>query len=140
MLMEYVIPRAFKGAPRFTNHTEGEQPPAWVSSSPGELLIGWYENPAPWEAARLVFTDSALYLLSGTDDAVRIGWTDIIGAESLTMDKRTNSGVSVQTADGRHVVRVAGRFGPNGGYREWTTFLSMLFVFIRVFHPPPSEA
>jgi hypothetical protein len=91
---------------------------------PGETVVGWYQNPSPWERSVIVFTSEALYSVDeGRID--RIAVKDIIGYENPA-SMRDITGVRVLTKDGFRFVRVAGCFGPNGNQKDAYNFIMVV--------------
>lgn len=108
---------------------DGSEPlPLELSLAPGESVVGWYRNPAPWERNLIVFTSEALYLV---DDARidRVGIKDLVGYES-PHSKAEVTGVRLLTTDGFRFVRVAGSFGPNGNQKDAYSFIMVVRALI----------
>jgi hypothetical protein len=112
----------------FTVFNTTQEPPINVNVAPSEPLIGWYQNPPPWEDCVIVFTPEAFYIVNdGRVD--RIAIKDIIGYES-PKSKTDVTGVRILTKDGFHFVRVAGYFGPNGNQKDAYSFIMVVRALI----------
>ena len=102
--------------------------PLELSLASGESVVGWYQNPVPWERYLIVFTSEALYLADdGRIDRVAI--KALVGYESPN-SKAEVTGVRVLTTDGFRFVRVAGSFGPNGNQKDAYSFIMVVRALI----------
>jgi hypothetical protein len=112
LVLYSVIRRHMKATGRYVEAKAGVQCPVADYTRPGEELLGWYQNPEPWHASFIVFTDKAIYSVEGLE-IVRIGLTDLVGYEMP--EKRVDvGGVRVRTRDGFRFLRIAGSHGPSG--------------------------
>jgi hypothetical protein len=112
----------------FTRYEEGAVLPMKVTPGPGETIVGWYRNPAPWQDAFIVFTSEALYVVD-SDRIDRIAVADIVGYED-PKSKTDVTGVRVLTKDGFRFVRIAGSFGPSGNQKDAYSFIMVLRALI----------
>jgi hypothetical protein len=104
--------------------TVGGEPPL----RPAEPVIGWYQNPHPWQDSFVIFTSEALYVVeAGRSD--RIAIADIIGYEDPET-KSEATGVRVLTNDGGRFIRIAGSFGPSGNRKDAYSFIMVLRALI----------
>ncbi len=108
----------------FTRYEEGAVLPVDVSPGPGETIVGWYRNPAPWQDAFIVFTSEAFYVVDG-GRIDRIAVADMIGCED-PKSKSDVTGVRVLTKDGFRFVRIAGSFGPSGNQKDAYSFIMVV--------------
>jgi hypothetical protein len=92
--------------------------------APGEILVGRYRNPRPWEDCWVIFTSKSIYLV---DEARvdRIPIEEIVGYESPG-SKSDVTGVRVLTKGGFRFVRIAGCFGPNGNQKDAYSFIMVI--------------
>jgi hypothetical protein len=93
----------------------------------GEVVLGEYRNPPPFERTTIVFTEAAIY--SFGDPPVRIPVDAVLDFESPA-DKVTISGLRIRTRDGHRFVRVAGPQPPRGNVKD-AFMLAMLVMGIR---------
>lgn len=91
-----------------------------VPLEPDETVIGWYCNPAPWEAERIVFSDHAVYLIR--NQAVRRIAIDDISGYTLVPPVKHGDGVEILTSQGPEFIHVAGRSGPHDVYTDRSNF------------------
>jgi hypothetical protein len=111
-----VILRHMKRSPQFLRGPAGipAEPP--LALQPGEVVVGTYQNPPPWEGCRVVFTDTAINVFEG-DHLVRISWADIVDYETLDPNVKVD-GVRLRTRDGIRFVRIAGAYGPEDKFKD----------------------
>ena len=123
LLTDSIVRRYMKGTSGFVLCDEGKLAPVTVSLADGEVMIGWYKNPTPWDGSSLVFTSHAIWSAEG-DTKERIAFGDIVGYES----PRTKgvSGLRVRTKDGFRFLRVAGAYGPSGKYKDFIGLMMVL--------------
>jgi hypothetical protein len=84
-----------------------------------EDLVGYYVNPAPWDAEPLVFTTTAVYYRTHT--WCRIPYHDMISAEPLSA-KHGVHGVHIQTPNGIVFLRAAGTDAQNLSSDAWALY------------------
>ncbi|XYH92479.1 hypothetical protein ACMHYB_31950 [Sorangium sp. So ce1128] len=130
VLVYSVVRRHMKHASpgAFTRYEEGAALPVEFTPSPGETIVGWYQNPAPWQDAFIVFTSEALYTVDGGRIG-RLAVADIVGYED-PKSKTDVTGVRVLTKDGFRFVRIAGSFGPSGNQKDAYSFIMVLRALI----------
>src|SRR5437868_5683280 len=89
----------------FTVFDGTREPPVQLALASNEAIVGWYQNPPPWEHSLLVFTSEAFYVVD--DERIdRIAIRDIVGYEDPG-SKTDVTGVRILTKDGFRFVRVA---------------------------------
>lgn len=109
----------------------GERPaPAGLANEPG--LVGWYENPTPWDSVIIAFTNDAFIIIEG-DSKSHVPWDTVIDV-SPPSSKTASTGLEVGTTTGRRFVRVAGR-GLGGRTSDAYAFLNV----VRAVLPPDFE-
>ena len=64
LMVGSVVRRHLKTSPHFSLG-EGAPPPAGVELAPGEVTVGTYVNPPPWESTSLLFTTHAIWITEG---------------------------------------------------------------------------
>jgi hypothetical protein len=112
----------------FTRLEGGAAVPVELSPNPGETIIGWYRNPAPWQESLVVFTSEAFYVVeAGHTD--RIAVADIVGYED-PKSKTDVTGVRILTKDGFRFVRIAGSFGPSGNQKDAYSFIMVVRALV----------
>jgi hypothetical protein len=116
LVLYSVIRRHMKATGRYFELKDGRACPVLASLPSGEDLLGWYENPAPWEESFIAFTDRAIYGIE-RGDVVRIDLADLVGYEAP--EKRLDvTGIRVRTRDGFRFLRVAGTHAAREGNAE----------------------
>jgi hypothetical protein len=90
--------------------------PVELSMNAGEIPVGWYRNPEPWQHCFVVFTSEALYAVDGMRTE-RIALDDLVGHE-CPRSKTNMTGVRVLTKDGVRFVRIAGSSVPGGAGKD----------------------
>jgi hypothetical protein len=98
--------------------------PVNLSLGPDETIVGWYQNPVPWQESLVIFTSDAFYV-ADEDRTERIALADIVGYEDPT-SKADVTGVRVLTKNGSQFVRVAGSFGPAGNRKDAYSFIMVV--------------
>lgn len=96
---------------------------------PEERVLGWYQNPEPWEQSVLVFTTDAIHAIQ-PGHLVRVNLSDIVGYE-YPPPGRPPVGVRVVTRDGFRFLRAAGSFGPSGAQLDALCLIQVLLAIIR---------
>jgi hypothetical protein len=114
-IMGSVVLRHMKRSPHFLRGAVA-LPAGQLRLLPGEVVIGTYENPPPWNECRLVFTDAAIIIVDG-DQVVRILWDDIVDYETLDPSAPID-GVRLRTRKGREFARIAGSYGQEGKFKD----------------------
>ena len=127
LMMFPLIRRHMKHANTFMVHSE-EHPATLALDVGTESVVGWYENPKPWEATRIVFTDGAIYVCEAATQ-IRIGFDEIVGYE-LPESKTVSTGVRIRTKDGFRFVRIGGRSGPGGKFSDAFALVGLLHAFL----------
>jgi hypothetical protein len=87
-----------------------------VDLDAGEVMVGCYQNPPPWEQSQIIFTDVSLHVLD-SEKSMKVRWSDIVDYEPPDPVGRPD-GVRLQTRDGIRFVRIAGAYGPDGKFRD----------------------
>jgi hypothetical protein len=115
-IMGSVVLRYLKRSPYF-RRADAELATEPIMDVPvGEVVVGTYQNPSPWEQCQIVFTDVAMHLLD-SEKRSEIRWSEIVDYE--TLDPSGNlDGVRLRTRDGIRFVRIAGAYGPDGKFRD----------------------
>lgn len=127
LMMSPLIRRHMKHAEAFVRHRE--QTSTCLALDVGaESVVGWYENHAPWEHTRIVFTEEAIYVFEAAT-RVRIGFDEIVGYE-LPESKTHSTGVRIRTKDGIRFVRIDGRSGPGGKFSDAFALVGLLHAFL----------
>ena len=111
VLVYSVVKRHMKRSSAFVVAGDAE-PPHSISTSPSERLIGWYQNPPPWENYFIFFTSEAIHLV-GKACIERVPLEAIVGYESPP-SKIGVTGLRLLTTDGVRFVRIAGTTGATG--------------------------
>ena len=101
-----VVRRYWRGSPHFTHALINADAPASVHVTPGEALIGWYQNPPPLEAWLLVFTTAAIYAVD-PKGTTRVGVGSLLGYE-FPESKTNTIDLKILTTEGERLLRVAG--------------------------------
>lgn len=130
LLVAALIRRHLKHSSAFTAHKDGSTEPSLANMKPGESLVGWYHNPAPWENASVAFTDKAIYTIEDRQ-TVRTAFEDITGYQIPT-SKQNVAGIRIQTRDGIRFIRMAGSYGPAGKYKDAFSLIMILRAIIYV--------
>ncbi|WP_437805221.1 hypothetical protein [Sorangium sp. So ce1078] len=112
----------------FMRYEDGAVLPVEFTPNRDETIVGWYQNPAPWQDTFIVFTSEALYIVDG-GRLYRIAVADIVGYED-PKSKTDVTGVRVLTKDGFRFVRIAGSFGPSGNQKDAYSFIMVLRALI----------
>jgi hypothetical protein len=102
--------------------------PLPLSLDPGEVLVGWYRNPPPWEATIVIFTSLAVYVAE--DGRLTRTALEAIVDYQTPADKVSATGVRIRTADGFRFIRMAGRYGPDGKFGDVFNFINILHVLV----------
>jgi hypothetical protein len=138
LLLYSLIRRHMKAGGRYFEAGKGAGPPVVPGMAPGESLIGWYQNPEPWESCRIVFSDKAIYSVDN-GEVVRLALDDIVGYE-FPKSKTDVTGVRVRTRQGFRFLRVAGSFGPYGKFKDAFSIIQVFFAIAdQNRHPEPPE-
>lgn len=124
LFIDALVRRHMSGTGRYTEGC-GFSAPLEVT---GEVVVGWYRNPPPWEASLIVFTDKAAYSVE-EGRTIRVGYADIEGYELPS--KSDPSGVRVRTRDGFRFLRAAGAFGPNDARKDAFSVVMLVRALIR---------
>ncbi|XYH92487.1 hypothetical protein ACMHYB_31990 [Sorangium sp. So ce1128] len=103
--------------------------PVPISLAAGEVPVGWYRNPPPWEECVILFTSVAVYA-ADAGSVTKTSFEEIVDYET-PKDKVSVTGVRIRTADGFHFVRMAGRYGPDGKFGDVFNLLMILQVLVR---------
>lgn len=75
----------------------------------GEELVGWYQNPEPYEGSVLYFTSTSI-ISQEPEQTSRVRAEDIVGFD--VPDSKTEAlGVHLQTKEGQRFIRIAGHHG-----------------------------
>jgi hypothetical protein len=127
LAMNSLVRRHMKHADAFIWRRE-EHPAPLTLNVGAESIVGWYENPKPWEHTRIVFTDGAIYVCEGATQG-RIGFDEIVGYD-LPESKTDSTGVCVRTKDGSRFVRITGRSGPDGKFSDAFALVGLLHAFL----------
>jgi hypothetical protein len=140
LVLYSIIRRYMKPGARYIEAGKGAEPPIVPDMDPGESLIGWYQNPEPWETCRVVLTDKAIYSVD-KEGISRIALDGIIGYE-LPKSKRDVTGLRVRTRDGSRFLRVAGSFGPYGNQKDAFSLIGVISSIANhdAKHPPAGGA
>ncbi len=101
-----LVLRHMRDSTALTRAAPNVEPPVAVHVEPGEELVGWYQNPPPWEHEVIVFTTDAFICVDGVD-VKRIAYADVVDYESPKKLPPQRS-LTVHTRSGVHVVRIAG--------------------------------
>ena len=89
LVMTSLVRRHMKHASAFMFRSEEHAAPLTFDAGK-EIVVGWYENPKPWERTRIIFTDGAIYVCEATTQR-RIGFDDIVEYE-LPASKTDSTG------------------------------------------------
>jgi len=89
--MSVLIRRHMKRSPTFVLCETVADLPVSVSPGSDEAVVGWYENPSPWEDTVVVFTSLAIYVAE-KGRIVRTPFEEILGYET-PKDNLTVTGV-----------------------------------------------
>ena len=112
LVLYSVIRRHMKATGRYLEPSKGVECPVGAKISGDERLLGWYQNPEPWQNCFIAFTDKAIYNVEPRE-VVRLDLRNIVGIE--TPKKGTKmSGVRVRTPDGFRFLRIMGAHGVSG--------------------------
>jgi hypothetical protein len=95
--------------------------------SGGEVVLGAYRNPSPFDGTTVVFTDRAIY--SFGEQVLRVPMDGITDYE-MPRDKKAVSGVRVRTADGFFFLRVSGPSPPEGNAKDAFLLIGVLGAII----------
>src|SRR5262249_39927842 len=111
-----LVRRHMKRSPTFIPCDDLASLPLPLSLAPGEVLVGWYRNPPPWQTTIIIFTSLAVYV---AEDGclTRTALDEIIEYET-PVDKVNVTGVRIRTAGGFRFIRMAGRYGPHGEFGD----------------------
>lgn len=112
----------------FTDQRAGTAVPAQLPLASDETIVGWYQNPSPWERTLIVFTSEAFYSVD-EDRIDRVAVRDIVGYED-PQSKPDVTGLRILTKDGFRFFRVAGSFGPSGNQKDAYSFLMIVRALI----------
>jgi hypothetical protein len=111
-----LIRRNMKHTSTFTNADESVSLPVQLSPrDSSETIVGWYQNPSPWQDSWIVFTDAAIYSVEH-ERAERVAFSDIIDYESPP--KTEPLGIQILTTEGPKFIRMAGSYGPFGKFKD----------------------
>ncbi len=116
LVLYSVLRRHMKPTGRYFEPRADLPAPPVMGLPSGETVLGWYENPEPWQESLLIFTDNAIYSINGSE-IVRIGIDEIVGYDmpSKTTDV---TGVRVRTRDGFRFLRIAGSHRAKGKTKD----------------------
>lgn len=126
LLMYSVIRRHLKSAERYVR-IESDPIPIEFDSQ-GEEVVGWYQNPPPFEDEYVVFTTAAVHARSPAG-WVRVSFDEIVGYEAPE-SKEESSGVRIRTRSGTGFIRFAGRSGPGGKFSDAFSLAGLLRVVV----------
>ncbi|MDI1449514.1 hypothetical protein [Polyangium sp. 6x1] len=129
LLTYSVIRRHMKRSPAFHSTEDVADLPLPITLTPGEHLVGWYQNPPPWTDVIVIFTSTAIYT-SDAGTVFRIGLDEITDYET-PKDKTDATGVYIRTQDGFRFVRMAGSYGPHGKFKDVFNLIMILGVIVR---------
>jgi len=115
-IVSSLVRRHMKGMDAFVFAAPAVDVPVRVELVEGESLIGWYQNPPPWERCFVLFGTRSMYL---SEDAgiARVVMDDIVDYE-LPKSKKNVPGVKVVTCSGSFFVRMAGVHGKDGEFSD----------------------
>jgi hypothetical protein len=127
--MSSLIGRHLRHAEGYVRFVEGRGLPVDLDCR-GERVIGWYQNPPPFESECVVFSEVAVYI-SSPMGWVRASFDDIEDYE-LPEDKANTPGVRIRTRGGIGFIRFAGRSGLNRRYSDAFSLVQVLHMVVLV--------
>jgi hypothetical protein len=130
LMMNSVVRRHMKQVERFV--FAGQQPLPDLANLAGseERVLGWYDNPPPYERVRLLFTDQAIHVVEAGESR-RLLYLEIVDY-TMPESKEHSTGVWVQTRESQCFVRMAGRSGPGGKFNDTFALIPLLHIVRRV--------
>jgi hypothetical protein len=111
-----VVLRHMKRSPHFSRSTSGVSAELSMDLDDGEVIVGTYTNPPPWDCCQLVFTNTAIRIVDN-EQLVEIPWIEIVDYEPLDPNASID-GVRLRTRDGIRFIRIAGAYGPEGKFKD----------------------
>jgi hypothetical protein len=131
LAMASLIRRQLRHAEAFVEG-DGKRPP-FALDTEDERIVGWYNNPKPWDGTYVVFTTRAIQVSEGSS-WMRIAFDDVVDYV-LPSSKSDATGVRVVTRDGFRFIRFAGRSGPAGVHSDAFALVGLLHAFIGATRP-----
>ena len=124
LVLYSLLRRHMKHTGRYFEPGGTSEAPNWSGARPEESVVGWYQNPVPWQDCWLVFTDKAIYSLDH-GSVMRLSISDILDYE-FPKSKSDPGGVRVRTPDGFRFLRATGSFGPDGNQKDAFSLIQVL--------------